>query len=59
MPNSSVVIADNEQQTPVESTPVEDVEMGGAAEAEVGAGGEETALASTEVDEPKIVPFSE
>ena len=52
-------MADIEQQTPVESTPVEDAEMGGAAETEVGAGEEETALAGIEVDEPKLVLFSE
>lgn len=58
-------MADIEPQTQVESTPVEDVEMGGAAETEAGAeagagaGEEETGLTNIEVEEPKLVLFSE
>lgn len=57
-------MADIEQQAPVEGTPVEDVEMEGAADAGAGAGvdegtGEETALADIEPEAPKLVLFSE
>ncbi|XP_014553047.1 hypothetical protein COCVIDRAFT_19005 [Bipolaris victoriae FI3] len=57
-------MADIEQQAPVEGTPVEDVEMEGAANAGAGAGvdegaGEETALADIEPEAPKLVLFSD
>lgn len=55
-------MADVEQQAPVEGTPVEDVEMEGAADAGAGAdegAGEETALADIELEAPKLVSFSE
>lgn len=55
-------MADTEQKTPVEGTPVEDVEMEGAADASAGAdegAGEETALADIEPEAPKLMLFSE
>lgn len=57
-------MADTEPQNTVESTPVEDVEMGGSADADAGAGtgantGEEAALTELEPDAPKLVLFSE
>lgn len=52
-------MADIEQQTPVERTPVEDVEMGdNAGDAPTGAG-EETGLTQMEPETPKLVLFSE
>lgn len=47
-------MADIEQETPVEQTPVDDVEMN-----EGGAPGEETGLPDIEPDEPKLVLFAE
>ncbi|KAL6155134.1 hypothetical protein ACJQWK_00796 [Exserohilum turcicum] len=57
-------MADTEPQNTVESTPVEDVEMGGSADADAGAGtgantGEEAALTELEPDAPKLVLFSD
>lgn len=55
-------MADSENPTPVEQTPVaEDVDMGeGAAEAGAGAGaGADTGLTEMEPETPKLVLFSE
>ncbi|EUC44329.1 hypothetical protein COCMIDRAFT_37790 [Bipolaris oryzae ATCC 44560] len=55
-------MTDVEQQAPVEGTPLEDVEMEGAADAGAGAqegAGEETALADIEPEAPKLVLFSD
>jgi len=53
----------SEQQTPIEETPVEDVEMGeqaGDSGAGAGAGeGEETGLTEMEPETPKLVLFAE
>jgi hypothetical protein len=61
-PTKQVVMADIEQQTPVEETPAaEDVEMGGdeaAADSAAGAG-EETGLTEMEPEAPKLVLFAE
>jgi hypothetical protein len=52
-------MADLEQQTPIEETPVDDVEMGeGAGDAAAGAG-EETLLPEIEPETPKLVLFAE
>jgi hypothetical protein len=52
-------MADSEQQTPIEETPVEDVEMGEQA-GDSGAGaGEETGLTEMEPETPKLVLFAE
>jgi hypothetical protein len=52
-------MADIEQQTPIEETPVDDVEMGdGAGDAAAGAG-EETGLTKMEPEAPKLVLFAE
>jgi hypothetical protein len=48
-------MADSEQQTPIEETPVGDVEMGDSA---AGAG-EETGLTQLEPEAPKLVLFAE
>jgi hypothetical protein len=52
-------MADIEDQTPIEETPVDDVEMGEtAADAAAGAG-EETGLTEMEPEVPKLVLFAE
>ncbi|KAH3952156.1 hypothetical protein HBI25_061660 [Parastagonospora nodorum] len=52
-------MADSEQQTPIEETPVEDVEMGEQA-GDSGAGaGEETGLTAMEPETPKLVLFAD
>jgi len=52
-------MADTENQTPIEETPVDDVEMGdGAGDVAAGAG-EETGLTEMEPEVPKLVLFSE
>lgn len=48
-------MADAEEQTPIEETPVDDVEMGDRA---AGAG-EETGLTEMEPETPKLVLFAE
>lgn len=48
-------MADIEQQTPIEETPVDDVEMG---DSTAGAG-EETGLTELEPEAPKLVLFAE
>ncbi len=48
-------MADAEQQTPIEETPVDDVDM----EEGAGALGEETGLTQLESEEPKLVLFAE
>lgn len=48
-------MADSEQQTPIEETPVDDVEMGD----EAAGAGEETGLTQMEPETPKLVLFSE
>ena len=53
-------MADTENQTPVEETPVDDVEMEEGAEGSAEAGaGEETNLTELEPETPKLVMFSE
>ena len=52
-------MADLEQQTPTEGTPVDDVEMSeGVGDAAAGAG-EETLLPEMEPETPKLVLFAE
>lgn len=51
-------MADLEQQTPIEGTPANDVEMEGAGDAEAGAG-ETTLLPEIEPETPKLVLFAE
>jgi hypothetical protein len=52
-------MADVEQQTPIEGTPIDDVEMDdGAGNAEVGTA-EETGLTQLEPVTPKLVLFAE
>jgi hypothetical protein len=48
-------MADTENETPIEGTPVEDVEMGEQA----GEGAEETGLTEMEPEAPKLVLFAE
>jgi hypothetical protein len=52
-------MADFEQQTPIEGTPVEDIEMEGAGYAGAGAGEETTLLPEIEPEMPKLVLFAE
>lgn len=49
-------MADSEQPTPIEGTPVADVEMGEEATAEAGG---ETGLTELEPEQPKLVLFAE
>ncbi|CAN9301067.1 unnamed protein product [Alternaria alternata] len=51
-------MADLEQQTPIEGTPVNDIEMEGAGGAEAGAG-ETTLLPEIEPETPKLVLFAD
>ncbi|CAN9103368.1 unnamed protein product [Alternaria alternata] len=51
-------MADLEQQTPIEGTPVNDIEMEGAGDAEAGAG-ETTLLPEIEPETPKLVLFAD
>jgi hypothetical protein len=55
-------MADTENQTPIEETPVDDVEMGetagDAGDAAAGTG-EETGLTEMEPEAPKLVLFAE
>lgn len=52
-------MADSEQQTPIEETPVDDVEMGeGAGDATAGTG-DETGLPEIEPETPKLILFAE
>lgn len=52
-------MADSEQQTPIEETPVDDLEMGdGALDATLSVGGE-TGLTELEPETPKLVLFAE
>jgi hypothetical protein len=51
-------MADTENQTPVEETPVDDVDMEEGVDAGVGAG-EEPNLTELEPETPKLVLFSE
>lgn len=46
-------MADIEQQTPIEGTPIDDVEM------DEGGGGEDTGLLQIEPETPKLVLFAE
>lgn len=51
-------MVESEQPTPVEGTPVADVEMGEEVVAEAGEG-EETGLTQLEAEAPKLVLFAE
>jgi hypothetical protein len=49
-----------QQQTPIEGTPADDIEMGDNSIAGAGAGaGEETGLTELEPEAPKLVLFAE
>jgi hypothetical protein len=52
-------MADFEQQTPIEGTPIEDIEMEGASNARAGTGEETTLLPEIEPETPKLVLFAE
>jgi hypothetical protein len=52
-------MADLEQQTPIEETPVDDVEMGESAGDAAAGAGEETLLPEIEPETPKLVLFAE
>jgi hypothetical protein len=51
-------MADSEQPTPIEGTPI-DVEMGDEVAADAGAGEDETGLTQLEPETPKLVLFAE
>jgi hypothetical protein len=52
-------MADIEQQTPIEETPVDDVEMGEQGADSAAGAGEETDLTEMEPEGPKLVLFAE
>ncbi|KAI4943693.1 hypothetical protein J4E86_009658 [Alternaria arbusti] len=52
-------MADLEQQTPIEGTPIDDIEMEGAGDAGAGAGEETTLLPEIEPEAPKLVLFAD
>lgn len=52
-------MADTEQQTPIEGTPLDDVEMGESAGDAVAGAGEDNGLADIEPETPKLVRFAE
>jgi hypothetical protein len=52
-------MADLEQQTPIEGTPIEDIEMEGSGDAGAGVGEETTLLPEIEPETPKLVLFAE
>jgi hypothetical protein len=52
-------MADLEQQTPIEETPVDDVDMGEGADDTAAGVGEETLLPEIEPEAPKLVLFAE
>jgi len=52
-------MADLEQQTPIEGTRIDDIEMEGAGGAGAGAGEETTLLPEIEPEAPKLVLFAE
>lgn len=52
-------MAESEQPTPIEGTPVADVEMGEEVAIGAGEGEEETAMTELEPEQPKLVLFAE
>jgi hypothetical protein len=52
-------MADLEQQTPIEQTPVDDVEMGDSAGDSAAGAVQETGLTEMEPETPKMVLFAE